>query len=92
MFEKLFLNRRVVTELKLQRQALERIATCLEEIVLRDGKVTGTGLRSLYRGEEDGEVLMQTDEDLAGLEALEKERERVGGETSIDDDLEGEWR
>lgn len=87
-----FGEHRALVELKLQRKALERIATCLEEIVLRDGKVTGTGLRSLYRGQEEGEILMQTDEDYAELEELERERVRQGGEVGIDEDLGGEGR
>lgn len=92
MIKALWLERRAVVEMKKQRMAMERIATCLEELLLGQTKTTGTSLRSLYKGEADGEVLMQSDEDLAVMEMLEKEKERVGGEVGIDEDLIGDYR
>jgi hypothetical protein len=92
VIKELLLGRRALVEMKKQRMAMERIATCLEELLLQQKKSTGTGLSSLYRGTEDGGVLNQSDEDFATLEALEQERERAGGEVSMDEELEGEWR
>jgi hypothetical protein len=76
----LFATKRALAELRLQRKALERIATCMEELLLQGrDRTTGTGIRSLYQGTEDGEVLVQNDQEFAELEMLEKERERLGG-------------
>ena len=94
MLEKLFLSRRIYSELKAQRIALERIAFCLERLLVGQGK--GTSLTSFKSDREDlneGEVLNMTDEDFAQLEALEEERRMAGGEVGMDEDLlKGDYR
>ena len=93
MLENLFLSRRIYLELKAQRIALERVAFCLERLLVRQGG--GTSLTSFAEDKSDlneGEVLNVSDQDYAELELLEEERRRAGGEVGMDEDLKGDFR
>jgi len=81
---------RMLAYQKRQTLALERIATCLEELLLRQGG--GSGLRTYYRDNSpDGAAfLAQTDEDFAALEALERKKTDRGVDVPLDLDLEEE--
>jgi hypothetical protein len=62
--------------------ALERIARAQEESLMGH---SSTGLRSYYLGDDPGagDVILQTDEDFALMEALERKK----GDVPLDDDL-----
>lgn len=74
-----FTNIRILAEAKKSRMALERIATSLEELLLRQG--SPNSLRSFYKdsGVEEAGVVEAGDEYFAEQERLEEERRGAGG-------------
>lgn len=74
-----FTNLRILAEAKKSRMALERIATSLEELLLRQG--SPNSLRSFYKAGRDdvAEVIESGDEYFAEQERLEQERAMAGG-------------
>lgn len=86
-----FTEVRALAELKKQRLALERIATSLEELLLRqaDGG-RAVGIRTFYKDTSDaeGEVLFQDDAAYAEIERLELAKERAGGVGVVDEEIE----
>lgn len=79
---------RAIVELRKQRMALERIATCLEEMMIGQKEGRGTAFRTFYKetGEDvEGEVLTQTDEEFAEMERLQMERAKAGGPMDWED-------
>lgn len=73
-----FGERRAIVELKKQRFALERIATSLEELLLRQG--SPNSLRSFYKdaGNEEAGVVDAGDEFFAEQERLDEEKRAAG--------------
>ena len=87
---------RALVELKKIRQAQERQATALEELLLffsnKDHSAKGSvSFRTYYkdRSKEEGQVMELDDAHFSRMEQLEKLREQYGG-ARMDEDLE-EW-
>ena len=71
---------RAIVEMRKQRFALERIATSLEELLLRQG--SPNSLRSFYKagaGGEEAGIVDAGDEFFAEEERMEEERRAAGG-------------